>query len=84
MSETHKWSVYDFSRERNVESHRCSECGTVVLAGGMMWVSRSLKGNRYVKKGGVAKRVCSEDCGQTFDYREMSHRASMRIQQAPK
>jgi len=67
---SHHWSYYDFTLEASDRAHRCSECGTRVPAGERMYVSR---------RGGLAKkRVCSEQCGQAFDYREMIARSRRR------
>ena len=49
----------------------CSECHHVIAKGEDAYVSRN-------KKGVVMKRVCSEQCGQTYDYREMREQARRR------
>ena len=54
--------MYEFS----VHAARCSECGTRILKGGPCLISRRLKreGPGY---GKVMKKVCSQECRETFD-----------------
>lgn len=73
---TRQWAWYRFWLEPNQTMCRCSECGCKVPKGQQMWVSRYLTGKSRVLH--IAKRVCSEECGQTFDYRAMSHQAWLR------
>lgn len=69
----HKWAWYDFVLEVNsVRTVRCSECGAKILAGESAYVHR--RGNH------VMKRVCSEECGQNFDYWMMREAARERAE----
>jgi hypothetical protein len=77
----HKWAWYDFVLEVNAQMFRCSECGRKVPKGESMYVSR--RGKHYIvgcpqKPGAIMKRVCSEQCGQKFDYVMMREQARRR------
>jgi len=67
---THKWAWYDFVLEVNSQMFRCSECGQKTAKGEETYVHR--------RNGKVMKRVCSEQCGKTFDYRMMREQARRR------
>lgn len=69
---THKWAWYDFVLEENTRKLYCSECPRAVPAGEKMYVHR--------KGGKVMKRICSEQCGQEFDYRMMRAAARNRAE----
>jgi hypothetical protein len=79
MAETHQWSRYVFSLEVLTGKARCSECRKKMEIGETAWVSRPAHGSKYVAAGKVAKRVCSEDCGMDFDYREMAELVRERV-----
>jgi hypothetical protein len=63
-------SPSSFAREAAPSARKCSECERRFPVGHVWLVAR--------KFGRVQKRVCSEDCRQTFDYRYWRERAQNR------
>lgn len=82
LTTEHQWAWFLFKLETCQAASRCSECGRKMAKGELAWVSRTSRNTRHVAKGKVAKRVCSVECGQTFDYRAMAHQAWLRRRNA--
>lgn len=78
LHEFHKWAYYDFVLEVIARDTECSECHRKIKKGEKGYVSRRNARGRFNPKGAVAKRVCSEDCGEAFDFREMEAAAGDR------
>jgi len=66
----HQWAWYVFKLYPASRTVRCSECGRKIQRGELSYEHR--------KGGKVMKRVCSEECGQKFDYVMMSEQARRR------